>query len=127
MGWYGSLTWDGISVGPYRGMGFRRYIPKTGKEDNIRKKMMDKIIITVLHLVFVYLLDMIIAIFCQHFKIGFEPDPFVNKFIDFPKEMFFNNFVEKMATINDVFKKNWVPFNFHTKILQININKTVED
>ena len=47
----------------------------------------------------------------QHFKTGLEPDPFVSKPMDFQKrkdKVLVNDFVERMTTINDVFKKPMV-------------------
>ena len=46
----------------------------------------------------------------QHPRIGLEPDPFINKFMGFQKKdkMFVNEFVEKVTTINKVFKKQMV-------------------
>ena len=44
----------------------------------------------------------------QHFKMGLKPDPFVSKPMDFQKKkdgVLINEFVEKMTTINEVFKK----------------------
>ena len=40
-----------------------------------------------------------------------EPDPFVSKFMDLQKKrdrVLINDFVEKMTTINEVFKKQMV-------------------
>ena len=47
----------------------------------------------------------------QHFKMGLKPYPFVNKPMDFQKKrdkVLVNEFVEKMTTINEVFKKQMV-------------------
>ena len=42
---------------------------------------------------------------------GLEPNPFVSKLMDFQKKkdkLLANDFVEKMTTINEVFKKQMV-------------------
>ena len=47
----------------------------------------------------------------QHPKMGLEPDPFVSKHMDLQKKkdkVLVNDFVEKMTTINEVFKKQIV-------------------
>ena len=47
----------------------------------------------------------------QYFKMWLEPDPFINKPMDLrerPDKDTVNSFVEKMAEINDVFRKQIV-------------------
>ena len=70
----------------------------------------------------------------QHFKMGLEPEFFVSKPMDFQKKKkkLVNDFVEKMTTINDVFKKQMAFVqilyeSFANKHKQNAFNYTVND
>ena len=64
----------------------------------------------------------------QHLEIVLEPDPFINKPMDFREKTdknTANSFVEKLAKTNEFFKKQMVfRSGFHMNITQSFINKT---
>ena len=70
----------------------------------------------------------------QHFKMGLEPDPFINKPMDFRERTdrdIANFFVEKMAKINEVLKKQMVfvqiSYEYYANVHKQNVPNYVLD